>query len=132
MGVTADHLKELVLLRVQHVIVDPPSIHLPETKLGMLPAAGGTQSLTRLVGPDAACPVVLTGRNLDIEEALELGIVTEATGPAELDRTAERRAAQLALLDPDIAMKLRRCIAASKDLPLPLGLQFERRLALMD
>ncbi|MAW71049.1 MAG: enoyl-CoA hydratase/isomerase family protein [Actinomycetota bacterium] len=131
-GYTVGSGLEMAMLCDLRIAATDVVMGLPETKLGMLPAAGGTQSLTRLVGPDAACPVVLTGRNLDIEEALELGIVTEATGPAELDRTAEQRAAQLALLDPDIAMKLRRCIAASKDLPLPLGLQFERRLALMD
>ena len=103
---------------------------LPETKLGMLPAAGGTQTLTQLVGPAAAAPLILTGRNFDADEAVKLGIVSEVTEVAELDKAAEKCAAQLALLKPDIAMKLRRCISASKDLPLHLGLELERRLAL--
>ena len=103
---------------------------LPETKLGMLPAAGGTQTLTQLVGPAAAAPLILTGRNFDADEAAKLGIVSEVTEVAELDKTAEKCAAQLALLEPDVAMKLRRCISASKDLPLHLGLELERRLAL--
>ena len=120
---------EMAMLCDLRIAATDVVLGLPETKLGMLPAAGGTQTLTRLVGPHAAAPIVLMGRNLDIGDAMELGIVAEAVDPAELDHIAERRAAELALLDPDVAMNLRRCIAASKDLPLCLGLELERRLA---
>ena len=121
---------EIALLCDIRIAATNVVLGLPETKLGMLPAAGGTQTLTRLVGPTAAAPLILTGRNFDADEAAKLGIVSEVTEVAELDKTAEKCAAQLALLKPDIAMKLRRCISASKDLPLHLGLELERRLAL--
>ncbi len=120
---------EMAMLCDLRIAATDAVMGLPEAKLGMLPAAGGTQSLTRLVGSGSASPIILTGRNLDASEALELGIITEVTEPGELDRTAERRAEELVGLDPDVAMKLRRCLAASKDLPLHFGLELERRLA---
>ncbi|MFV0526735.1 MAG: enoyl-CoA hydratase/isomerase family protein [Acidimicrobiales bacterium] len=51
------------------------SLGLPETKLGMLPAAGGTQSTTAVLGPAAALPLVAHGNPLDADGALALGLV---------------------------------------------------------
>ena len=64
-----------------------------------------------------------------MSEALDLGIVTQIVDPEELDETVERLALQLAAIDPAIAMKLRRCLAAANDLPLSVGLELERQLA---
>ena len=121
---------EMALLCDVRIAADNTVLGLPETKLGMLPAAGGTQSLTRILGPHAASPLILTGRDIDASEALELGIVTELVDPADLDGASEELAQQLALIDPLIAMKLRRCIAAASDLPLSLGLDLERQLSI--
>jgi enoyl-CoA hydratase/carnithine racemase len=121
---------EMALLCDVRVAANNTVLGLPETKLGMLPAAGGTQSLTRILGPHAASPLILTGRDIEASEALDLGIVTELVDPAELDQVSERTAHQLALIDPAIAMKLRRCLAAANDLPLSLGLELERQLAI--
>jgi enoyl-CoA hydratase/carnithine racemase len=73
--------------------------------------------------------LVLTGRDIDVSEALDLGIVTQIVDPEELDETVERLALQLAAIDPAIAMKLRRCLDAANDLPLSAGLELERQLA---
>ena len=129
-GYTMGSGLEMALLCDVRIAADNTVLGLPETKLGMLPAAGGTQSLTRILGPHAASPLILTGRDLAASEALELGIVTELVDPADLDGAAEELAQQLALIDPLIAMKLRRCIAAASDLPLSLGLDLERRLSI--
>ncbi|MBA4489607.1 3-hydroxyacyl-CoA dehydrogenase NAD-binding domain-containing protein [Paracoccus sp. S1E-3] len=48
---------------------------LPEVRLGLLPGAGGTQRLTRLIGPEAAVKLIVTGEPIDAREALSLGIV---------------------------------------------------------
>ena len=72
---------------------------------------------------------MLTGRDIDVSEALDLGIVTQIVDPEELDETVERLALQLAAIDPAIAMKLRRCLDAANDLPLSVGLELERQLA---
>ena len=129
-GYTMGSGLEMALLCDVRIAADNTVLGLPETKLGMLPAAGGTQSLTRILGPHAASPLILTGRDIEASEAFDLGIVSELVDAADLDHVSERIAHQLALIDPSIAMKLRRCLAAANDLPLSLGLELERQLAI--
>ena len=64
------------------VVVASPTLKLglPETALGLLPGAGGTQLLPRAVGKAMAMDMVLTGRVLDAEEALALGLVSRLSG----------------------------------------------------
>jgi 3-hydroxyacyl-CoA dehydrogenase/enoyl-CoA hydratase/3-hydroxybutyryl-CoA epimerase len=63
---------------------------LPEVKLGILPAAGGTVRLTRTAGIRKALPLMLTGRNLSAREAGELGIVDIVVHPEDLLNTVKR------------------------------------------
>jgi enoyl-CoA hydratase/carnithine racemase len=100
---------------------------LPETRLGMLPAAGGTQSLTRVIGPSAALPLVATAPTMTAEEARELGIVHELVD--DVEAAASALAARLARLPAAAASAARRALHAAGDLPLPLGLETEKRLA---
>ena len=58
-----------------------------------------------------------------------LGLITNLVEPAELENVAGATADQLARIDPLVASRLRRCMAASRDLPLEIGLELERRLA---
>lgn len=101
----------------------------PEVKLGMLPAAGGTQSLTAAIGPVAALPLVLSGRNIDAAEAHRLGIVAEVVSNHDLDSRTAELAGQLARIDQPVADALRRCLRAANDLPLAAGLAVESRCA---
>ena len=100
---------------------------LPETRLGMLPAAGGTQSLTRAIGPHAASPIVLTARVLDADEALRRGIIWRIADDVEVE--ARRLAEHLAGLDPDVARAVKLGLGAAYDLSLDAGLELERGLA---
>jgi len=120
---------EMALLCDLRIAAGNTVMGLPETKLGMLPAAGGTQSLSQVIGPYQALPLILTGREIDATEALELGIVSTVVEPTELEDAAAAMAEQLTLIDSSIASRLRRLLAASKDLPLAIGLELERRLA---
>ena len=128
-GYTVGSGLEMALLCDLRIASDDAVVGLPETKLGMLPAAGGTQSLTRAIGPNQASSIVLSARNLTAREAHGLGVVHEVVPRGQLEATARAIAARLASLDPRVVRSLKRCLAAAYDLPLEQGLTLERSLA---
>jgi len=69
---------------------------LPEVQLGLIPGAGGTQRLPRLIGLPAALELILTGRNIRARRALQVGLVDEVVHPSILRRVAVQRARELA------------------------------------
>jgi len=69
---------------------------LPEVQLGLLPGAGGTQRLPRLIGLQAALDLILTGKQVDARKAKRLGLVDEVVAPALLRRAARELALSLA------------------------------------
>ena len=75
---------------------DSTRIGLPEVKLGILPAAGGTQRLPRLVGIRQALLMMTTGSLLDAKRALKVGLVDEVVDPFALEHTALTVASELA------------------------------------
>lgn len=83
---------ELALACHYRVLADDPKaiVGLPEVKVGLLPGAGGTQRLPRLIGIEKALPVLLEGVNVHPAEALKLGIVDEVVPVEELVATARR------------------------------------------
>ena len=102
-------------------------VGLPETRLGMLPSAGGSQTLTRVVGPAAALPVVLSAQRMDAGAALRMGVVDRVVDDVEAEALGLAR--HLATLDPAAATAARRALRCAGDLPLAEGLREERRLA---
>ena len=68
---------------------------LPEVMLGLIPGAGGTQRLPRLVGLRNAPDMILTGRNLRAKKALQMGLLDEMVHPSILRDVAVRRAREL-------------------------------------
>jgi enoyl-CoA hydratase len=75
-------------------------IGLPEIELGVVPAWGGTQRLTRTIGRARALEIMLLGKKLDAREAFEAGVVTAVCEPDELDAQAQALAAELATKAP--------------------------------
>jgi 3-hydroxyacyl-CoA dehydrogenase/enoyl-CoA hydratase/3-hydroxybutyryl-CoA epimerase len=65
---------------------------LPESQLGLLPGAGGTQRLPRLIGVQPALDMMLTGKQIEAKKALKLGLVDEVVPPSILVETAAERA----------------------------------------
>jgi enoyl-CoA hydratase/carnithine racemase len=118
---------EMSLLCDLRIASPDTSLGLPETKLAMLPAAGGTQTLTRALGPHQALPVVALGTTMGAAEALARGLVNEVVDNVEAG--ARAWAEQLAQLDADTLLAARRLIRAAGDLPLTAGLAYEKRLA---
>jgi enoyl-CoA hydratase len=87
---------ELALCCDRRVAGDNAKLGQPEILLGIIPGAGGTQRLARLVGPSKAKDIVYTGRFVDATEALAIGLVDEVTAPDDVYAAARRWAEQFA------------------------------------
>ena len=89
---------EWALACTYRLISDSPKtvLGLPEVQLGLIPAAGGTQRLPRLIGAQTALDLILTGRHVKPKKAVKLGIADEVVPPAILKQIAKKRALELA------------------------------------
>ena len=105
------------------------ALGLPEAKLGILPGAGGTQKLARLVGQARALEMVTRGRTVAPREALELGMVHEVTDGPVLPRALEL-AQEYAAIAPLTFAHIKRLIRNEAEKPLEDGLTMERTLFL--
>lgn len=132
---------ELALACRARLCADTPStvLGLPEMMLGLLPAAGGTQRLPRLIGIAKALDLMLSGRQLRVRAARKLGLVDEVVPAAVLLDAAAKRALSLATAGAVPAptrlaqrlAKLRKGGAAAQDAATGLALEdnpFGRRL----
>ncbi len=126
-GVAVGSGLEMALLCDIRVAGPTTKTGLPETKLGMLPAAGGTQSLTKAVGPAEAVPVVALAETLSADEALAAGLVSELAD--DPDARARAMAERFASYDPAALRATKRAVRAGIDGPMHVGLALERRLA---
>jgi enoyl-CoA hydratase len=100
-------------------------IGFPEIRLGFFPGAGGTQRLTRLVGPARALRLMMEGRRLTADEARGLGLVDEVV-PADLLQQTARDVAERLASGPTRAIGLlKRCVYQGHGRPLDEGLDLE-------
>jgi enoyl-CoA hydratase len=127
-GIAAGGGCELALACHLRVAAEDARFSLPETRLGLLPAYGGTQRLTRAAGKGNALAMMLTGNDLTAQDALRLGLVSRVAPAENLEETATALAREIAGLAP---LALRACLQAvlfGQDLPLAAGLQLEAQL----
>ena len=85
---------ELALCCDRRIAGDNARVGQPEILLGIIPGAGGTQRLARLVGPSRAKDIIYTGRFVDAAEALAVGMVDEVVAPDDVYDAARRWAGQ--------------------------------------
>ncbi len=100
----------------------------PEIKIGCIPGIGGTQRLTRLIGRARAMDLILTGRMITADEALQMGLVSRVFPDADLAETAMAVAQDIAGYPRDIAMMARACVNMAAQSTLDSGIQFERQM----
>jgi enoyl-CoA hydratase len=100
----------------------------PETGLGIIPGAGGTQRFTRAVGKAVAMDVILSGRTLSAREALAAGLVARVVAREAWLEEAKRVAREIAARGPVATRLAKEAVDRSYEAPLSLGLEYERRL----
>jgi enoyl-CoA hydratase/carnithine racemase len=119
---------ELALAADRRIAGDNVRVGQPEILLGIIPGAGGTQRLARLIGPSKAKDLVFTGRFAKAEEALDLGILAELVAPDDVYSAARSWAGQFAA-GPAVALaNAKAAIDGGLDGDLANGLKLETHL----
>lgn len=104
---------ELALACDLRVAAADAGIGLTETRIGLLPGAGGTQRLTRVAGRAVALRLILRGEIIDGREAARIGVVHEAVAAGDVEARALALAAELAAQPRAALAAAKRCIAAA-------------------
>ena len=99
----------------------------PETSLGIIPGAGGTQRLTRAVGKATAMDVILSGRLLSADEALAAGLVARVVAREAWLEEAKRVAHEISAKGPVATRLAKEAVNRAYESTLELGLEYERR-----
>lgn len=117
---------ELTLCADYRIAADNAKLGQPEILLGLIPGAGGTQRLARLVGPSRAKDLIFTGRQVRAAEALAIGLVDRVVPAAEVYEEAHAWAARLAR-GPALALRAaKESVDAGLETDLETGLTIER------
>ena len=102
---------------------------LPEPQLGIIPAAGGSQTLSRVIGGAKALEILLSGRWIKADEAQRLKLVNQVVPRKELLNQAEKLVREIAGFDSAAVTSAKQAITRGLDLTLKQGLELEARLA---
>ncbi len=103
----------------------------PEIKVGIIPGAGGTQVLTRIVGEKKAKELIFTGRGISAAEALQLGFVNQVVPKDKLRETVESFVGVLLKRSPVILKFAKRAVNAAVETSLTAGLAYEKDMFAM-
>jgi len=119
---------ELALMCDLLIAADNAKFGQPEIKLGVMPAIGGSQRLTRAIGKAKAMDLCLTGRMMDAEEAERAGLVSRIVPAANLLEEALKIAEIIAAKSLPSLMMTKEAVDRAFEASLSEGLRFERRM----
>lgn len=102
---------------------------MPEVSLGIIPAAGGTQTLPRIVGRGKALEMLITKRWIDAEEAHQIQLVNQVVPKEKLLASAEEMAKEIASYDPLAVQYAKQAVVRGVEMRVSEGLHLERTLA---
>ncbi|NYG60632.1 enoyl-CoA hydratase/carnithine racemase [Nocardioides daedukensis] len=117
---------ELALCADIRIAADNATLGQPEILLGIIPGAGGTQRLTRLVGPSKAKDIILTGRFVKADEALAIGLVDKLVPAAEVYTAAVEWASQFSNAASYAVRAAKEAVDRGLEVDLATGLEIER------
>ncbi|MCY3692574.1 MAG: enoyl-CoA hydratase/isomerase family protein [Chloroflexota bacterium] len=120
---------EIALLADVRIAAEDTVFSMPEVRLGMIPAAGGSQTLFQHGGPSRALDLLLTGRRFGALEAMRMGLISRTAPAQELLGRAWDLAARLAEIPYGLLAAMRAALRHGADMPITEALQHERRLA---
>jgi enoyl-CoA hydratase/carnithine racemase len=118
---------ELALCADVRIAADDAVLGQPEILLGIIPGAGGTQRLTRLVGPSRAKDLIFTGRFVKADEALAIGLVDRVVPAAEVHDAAVAWAGQFSAAASYAVRAAKESIDRGLEVDLETGLEIERQ-----
>jgi enoyl-CoA hydratase/carnithine racemase len=121
---------EIALFCDIRIVSDDVVFGLPEMGLGIIPGAGGTQTLPRTMGLAMSLDMLLTGRRIDATEAKLSGLVSRVLSRDTLFDTAENIARTIASYDMAAVRKGKQAVIRGMDMSLDQGLELEKHLAL--
>jgi enoyl-CoA hydratase/carnithine racemase len=116
---------ELAMACTMRVAGRKARLGLPEVKLGLIPGAGGTQRLPRLVGRGHALDIMLTGRQVPADEAYAMGLVDRLVDDGSAEKEALALATELRAVSLPAQQAVIRTVDAAYELPLDEGFAFE-------
>ncbi len=116
---------ELALCCDLRIAAASARLGLPEVRLAVMPGSGGTQRITRIVGPARAKELILTGRLLDAQRAAEIGLVNAVVPGGQALTVAREWAAEIAERGPLAVREAKRAIDIAFDRDLDAGLAEE-------
>ena len=118
---------ELAMCADVRIAAEDARLGQPEILLGIIPGAGGTQRLSRLVGPARAKDIIFTGRFVDTAEAVAIGLVDQVVPGADVYAAARRWAAQF-VTGPAYALRAaKQAVDRGLEADLDTGLEIERQ-----
>ena len=120
---------EIACLCDVRIAADNAIFRMPETALGMVPAAGGSQTLPRAIGLAPAMKMLLANEILDAETSLSLGLVHAVVARERLEEAASEQAERLARIPAAASAAIKRAVSEGLDAPIQRGLALETRLA---
>ncbi len=117
---------ELALACDFRIMTNPGSVGLPEVNVGILPGAGGTVRLPRLIGVARAKELIMQGQVANADTAVQYGLVMKAVPPDQLMPEALKLAHRLEALPPQSLALTKKVITTSGDMPLKDALKLEQ------
>ena len=120
---------EIASLCDVRIAADNSVFRMPEVALGMVPAAGGTQTLPRLIGTSRTSEFILSNRLMEVDEARKIGLVDRVVPMSELLSECMSVSKLLSRYNETALALARKAVLLGLDLSLPEGLKLEKRFA---